>query len=115
MGPVTISLAGIRASGWHGASPGEREEPQEFVVDLEVEVTVDDDDLGSTVDYRVLAAAARDTVERRSFLLLESLAHAVARAAFEFERVERVTATVHKPRAAGSLGAEDVSVSAVAG
>jgi 7,8-dihydroneopterin aldolase/epimerase/oxygenase len=104
-----ILLSGIRVSGRHGVDPEERMEAQEFVVDLEVTVAVDDDDLENTADYRALAQAARDVVETQSFSLLETLADAVARAAFEFESVEEVTAVVHKPRAANSMGADDVS------
>ena len=112
MNRVALTLAGIRASGRHGVDDEERAEPQEFVVDLEVTVTVDGDDLENTADYRALAQAARDVVERQSFSLLETLADAVARAAFEYEFVEGATAVVHKPRAANSVGAEDVSASA---
>ena len=108
-----IVVAGIRALGRHGANQGERLEPQEFVVD--VDVTIDDvaeDSLDSTVDYRVLADEARKAVEQTSFELLESLAEAVARAVYQFSGVERATVVVHKPGAARSIGAEDVSAEA---
>ena len=112
MNRIVLTLTGIRASGRHGVDAAERAEPQEFVVDLEVTVGVDGDGLEDTADYRALAQAARDVVESRSFSLLETLADAVARAAFEFEFVEEATAAVHKPRAANSIGAEDVSATA---
>jgi dihydroneopterin aldolase len=105
-------LTGIRAAGRHGASPGERLESQEFVVDLDVLVTVAEDSLDATVDYRVLADTARQMVAGASFELLESLADAVARAVFQFSPVARATVVVHKPRAAQSAGADDVSAEA---
>jgi dihydroneopterin aldolase len=109
-----IVLTGIRASGRHGANPGERQQPQEFVVDLDVLVEQgDDDDLDSTMDYRAIAEAARACVETTSFVLVETLVDAVARAVFELNRVMQVTATVHKPGAAASLGIDDVAVEAI--
>ena len=107
-----ITIGGIEAEGRHGVDEGERLEAQPFVIDLEVVVAVDEDELEATADYRALAEAARGAVGRESFALLETLAEAVARAVFGFESVEEVTATVHKPRAARSLGVEDVAASA---
>ena len=112
MNRSVISLTGLRASGRHGVDPDERAEAQEFVIDLEVVVSVERDELRGTADYRALARAARDVVEGQSLTLLETIAEAVARAAYEFESVEEVTATVHKRRAANSTGADDVSATA---
>ena len=107
-----IVIAGIRAQGRHGASPGERLEPQEFVVDLDVTVEVLGDSLAGTADYRGLAESARREVMDKSFELLESLAESVARAARNHPRVSRASATVHKPSAARSMGVGDVSAHA---
>jgi dihydroneopterin aldolase len=107
-----ISLTGIRASGRHGIDEAEQREAQEFVIDLEVVVSVDRDELDATADYRALGQAARDVVDGQSFSLLETLADAVARTVYELEFIEEVTAVVHKPRAATSVGAEDVSAAA---
>lgn len=112
MSASRVVVSGIRATGRHGANPGERLEPQEFTIDLDVDIDVGKDSLDATVDYRVLADAARTAVEESSFELLESLAEAVARAAYQFAGVSRVTATVHKPGAARSMGADDVSAEA---
>jgi dihydroneopterin aldolase len=110
-----LHLTGIRARGRHGASPGERDEEQDFSIDLEVEVRVGGDTLSETADYRALAAAARDTVEGGSFVLLESIARAVADAVQQVPGVTGVRAVVHKPRAASSVGAGDVAAEASAG
>jgi dihydroneopterin aldolase len=108
-----IRLQGIRAAGRHGANPGERDQPQEFVVDVEAYVEdVEEDSLDGTVDYRRVGQAVRDTVAGTSYVLLESLAMAVAAAVFDLEHVDGVTATVHKPSAAASLGVDDVAVDA---
>jgi 7,8-dihydroneopterin aldolase/epimerase/oxygenase len=107
-----IRLAGIRASGRHGANPGERDRAQEFVVDLDVTAEVQGDSLDETVDYRTLAVTASDVVSGGSFVLLETLAGAVADAVGALPGVTSATATVHKPGAAGSIGIDDVSASA---
>jgi dihydroneopterin aldolase len=105
-----IFLPGIRASGHHGANPGERNEPQELVVDLDLEVEVAGDEIGTTADYRRLAQVARETVEGESFALMESLAEAIAVAALAHPHVRRATAVVHKPNAARSIGIDGVAV-----
>jgi dihydroneopterin aldolase len=106
---TVISIEGIQAVGRHGANPGEQLEPQEFVVDVEVWVEVAADSLEGTLDYRIIADRVRGTVSGASFVLLEALAEAVATDLMEFPSVIRTTATVHKPRAAASLGVEDLS------
>jgi dihydroneopterin aldolase len=109
-----LFLNGITARGRHGANPGEKDEPQDFVVDLDVEVGVGDDRLASTADYRSLIRTARDTVEQGSFDLLETLAHAVADAVVKQEGVVRVNAVVHKPGAARSNEVQGVAAAASA-
>lgn len=113
-GSSRIVLTGIRASGRHGANPGERDFDQEFVVDLDVVVDLGEgDEMEDTVHYRALADAARAVVERTSFALIESLAEAVGHEVYGFERVVRVVVTVHKPGAAANLGVDDVAVEAI--
>jgi dihydroneopterin aldolase len=104
-----LFLTGIGAAGRHGANPGEKDEPQDFVVDLDVEVDVAADTLAQTADYRALIRTARESVERSSYNLLESLAAAVARAVSSHEGVVRVTAIVHKPAAARSNDVQGVA------
>ncbi len=113
MADSRIVITGVRATGRHGADPGEKLEAQGFVVDLDIVVELSEDSLDATADYGALADAARQVVEASSFDLLETLADAVARAVFAFEPVRSVTAVVHKPSAARALGVDDVSADAV--
>lgn len=106
---MRLFLTGITASGRHGANPGEKDEPQGFVVDLDVEVEVGGDALDATADYRTLIRTTREVVEASSFDLLESLAAAVAEAVAGHEGVVRVTAIVHKPAAARSSDVQGVA------
>jgi dihydroneopterin aldolase len=110
-----LFLSGIRAQGRHGVNPREKDAPQEFVVDLDLEVEVAGDDISSTVDYRAVAETARRAVAEGSYELLETLARAVADAVAALPRVARATAVVHKPRAAGSLGIEGVAAASSSG
>jgi dihydroneopterin aldolase len=107
-----LFLTGIAASGRHGANPGEKDQPQDFVVDLDVEVEVASDDIAATADYRKLIQAARDVVAGGSLDLLESLAAAVAQAVSGLPRVVRATAIVHKPAAARSSEIQGIAAAA---
>jgi dihydroneopterin aldolase len=110
-----IQLRGIRAEGRHGASRGEQDAPQAFVVDLEIDVEALNDDLGTTADYRVVVYAVQDLVAKKSFALIETIAERVAETIVEVPGVRWCKATVHKPRAAERLQVGDVSASAEAG
>jgi dihydroneopterin aldolase len=110
-----IRIEGIGAVGRHGANPGERMEAQEFVVDADVWVTTSADSLTGTFDYREVVQTARQTIEATSYVLLETMAEAVATALLEAGSVERVTVVIHKPGAAKAMGVADVSAEVTLG
>lgn len=114
MTSARLFLTGIDGSGRHGADPGEKDEPQTLVADLDVEVRVGGDRIDSTADYRMLIAAAREVIEERSFDLVESLAAAVAERVSTFPGVVSATAIVHKPAAAASNRVQGVAAAATA-
>ena len=114
MSPARLFLSGIRAEGRHGARPGEKDEPQPFVVDLDLEIDVGDDSIEGTADYRGITDAVREVVEHGSFDLIETMADAIARRVASAPRVISVTAVVHKPNAAGRLGIDGVAAAATA-
>jgi dihydroneopterin aldolase len=107
-----LFLTGITCSGRHGANPGEKDQPQDFVVDLDVEVETGGDVLAQTADYRTVIETARATVGGESFDLLESLATAVANAVLALDGVRKVAAVVHKPGAARSNDVQGVAAGA---
>jgi dihydroneopterin aldolase len=107
--PQVIRVRGIRAEGRHGASAGERDDPQPFEVDLDVEVEAAGDELGTTADYRDVAAAVRAVIEGEPVTLIETLAGRIANAVIGISGVRSCRAVVHKPRAADRLGVDDVS------
>lgn len=77
---TTIELYGLRLHGYHGVNEEERRVGQTFLFDLWLDLAAppDTDDIGQTVDYRLIAATVREVSDRTKFQLLESLAAAVA-------------------------------------
>ncbi len=110
-----IVVTGIRAEGRHGANPGEKDESQTFVVDLDVLLDVGGDTLDQTIDYGSFVEAVRQEVTGQSYDLLETLAERVAQTVFQYGGVTRARVVVHKPGAAASLGVDDVSAEATVG
>jgi dihydroneopterin aldolase len=109
MPTARLFLSGIRASGHHGAREGEKDEPQEFVVDLDLQVEVAEDSITGTADYRGITEAVRAVVGEGSFDLIESMARAIASAVLRMDHVRAVTAVVHKPTAARRLEIDGVA------
>jgi dihydroneopterin aldolase len=107
-----LFLSGIRAEGRHGAREGEKDEPQPFVVDLDLDVETGSDAIEATADYRRIMEAVREVVEGESFDLIETMAEAIARRVASMSHVSRATAVVHKPNAAGRLGIDGVAAAA---
>lgn len=110
-----LFLTGIRASGHHGARPGEKDAPQELVVDLDVQVKVEEDAIEATADYRAITEAVRAVVQKRSFDLIEVMAAEIAAIVAAMPNVVQATAIVHKPRAADRLHIDGVAAAATAG
>ncbi|MET0802125.1 MAG: dihydroneopterin aldolase [Actinomycetota bacterium] len=115
MTTARLFLSGIKATGHHGARPGEKDEPQEFVVDLDVEVEVGTDSIDATADYRGVTDAVRAVVSDGSFDLIEVMAGSIAERVLALDHVARVTAIVHKPYAAGRLQIDGVAAAVTAG
>jgi dihydroneopterin aldolase/2-amino-4-hydroxy-6-hydroxymethyldihydropteridine diphosphokinase len=109
MSRARLFLTGIHAEGRHGARAGEKDEPQPFVVDLDLEVEVGEDTIEATTDYRGIRERVGAIVEDGSFDLIETMARAIAEACLGFERVQRATVVVHKPNAAARLGIDGVA------
>lgn len=109
MTTARLFLSGIAASGHHGARPGEKDEAQDFVVDLDVEVEVATDEIEATADYRGVSDAVRSVIAEGSYDLIEVMASDIAERVLATEHVRSVTAIVHKPNAARRLGIDGVA------
>ncbi|GLJ62976.1 MULTISPECIES: dihydroneopterin aldolase [Microbacterium] len=109
-----IELRGLTAFGRHGVYEAERAEGQDFTVDLRLHVdtarAAETDDIADTVHYGELAEKVVAIVEGEPVDLIETLAHRIADAVLEDERVHGVLVTVHKPHAPIRARFSDVSV-----
>ncbi|HVT21011.1 MAG TPA: dihydroneopterin aldolase [Mycobacteriales bacterium] len=109
-----IAIRGVRAFGYHGVLPMEREQGQLFVVDavlaVDTRFAAASDDLDNTVDYAGLAQRLVAIVEGDPVNLIETLAQRLADACLKEERVASVEVTVHKPDAPAGVPFGDISV-----
>ena len=110
----SIRLEGLRIFAHHGVLEFERENGQEFIIDLEIAVDLApaaaSDDVTKTIHYGDLAEAVYAAVQADAVDLIETVAERVATIALGYERARRVTVTIHKPAAPISVPFGDVSV-----
>ena len=95
-----IELLGMAFQGKHGVRPAEREQAQEFKVDIELGADLAQaarsDQLADTVDYTRVRRIARDVIEGPPARLLETLAGRIAEQVLEVPGVTSVSVRVAK-------------------
>jgi dihydroneopterin aldolase len=98
---VIVELHNLRLVGHHGVHAHEKEQGQEFVFDVELDVGERgaSDELDDAVDYSAVARAVKDVSDARSYNLLEALASAVADELLARFSPARVSVRVAKPHA----------------
>jgi dihydroneopterin aldolase len=101
--PGTITLTGLRARGHHGVYDSERQQGQDFFIDVTLELDLDralsTDKLSDTVDYGELAQALVRIVTGEPVNLIETLAGRLLTECLADPRVGAATVSVHKPGA----------------
>ncbi|MEC5184906.1 dihydroneopterin aldolase [Cryobacterium sp. MP_3.1] len=114
MSTDSITLTGLRITAHHGVFDFERENGQEFVIDvtvwLDFRAAAAGDDLSRTIHYGELAEEVADAVRRDPVDLIETLAERIADVVLAHDAAERVRVTVHKPQAPIEIPFADVSV-----
>lgn len=109
-----VALHGLRARGYHGVLPREREEGQTFVVDvdmgLDTRPAAAGDDLARTVHYGIVAEEVAAVVTGEPVDLIETLAQRIADTCLAHETVAEVTVVVHKPDAPITVPFDDVTI-----
>lgn len=109
-----IVLTGLRVRAHHGVYDFERENGQDFVVDvtawLDLAAPAASDDVAATVHYGELAEEIADAVRRDPVDLIETVAERVAGVVLAHPPVDAVEVTVHKPDAPMSVPFGDVAV-----
>ncbi len=112
-----ITLTGLRIQAHHGVFDFERENGQEFVVDvtawLDLAAASRADDLARTVNYGELAEEVTDAVATSPVDLIETVAERVANVVLSHTAVTVTEVTIHKPQAPISVPFCDVAVTIV--
>lgn len=109
-----IKLVGLRVHGHHGVLASERNDGQEFVVDVELgldtRAAAAADDLSATVDYAALADQLSEAVRSDPVNLVETLAQRLVTVCLEPQPVDWAEVTIHKPHAPIAQAFDDVTV-----
>jgi dihydroneopterin aldolase len=96
----SIELVGLVFSGRHGVRQAEREQPQDFKVDIKLDADLAEvgrsDSIEDTVDYRLVYAIAKDVVEGQSVQLIETLAQRIADRVLDLKKVVAVSVRIAK-------------------
>jgi dihydroneopterin aldolase len=112
-----ITLRGLAVRGRHGVYATEREQGQEFVIDvdlcLDLAPAAESDDVADTVHYGDLAQSLAAVVSGEPVALIETLAGRLVDVCLSDPRVRTAEVTVHKPHAPIPLTFTDVSVTLV--
>lgn len=114
MSTDSITLTGIRVTAHHGVYDFERENGQDFVVDVTVWADLArasaSDDVSKTIHYGELAEEVAEAARHNPVDLIETVAERIAGVVLAHEAAEKVRVTVHKPSAPISVPFTDVSV-----
>ncbi|GAA0480328.1 7,8-dihydroneopterin aldolase [Paractinoplanes deccanensis] len=109
-----IALSGLRVRGRHGVFDFEREQGQDFVIDVRLDLDLRpaaaSDDVTDTVHYGELAERLAAIVAGEPVNLIETLADRLLTACLDDARVTAAEVTVHKPQAPIPLEFADVAV-----
>lgn len=109
-----ITLTGLRVRGRHGVFDFEREQGQDFVIDVRLDLDLapaaSSDDVTDTVHYGELAGRLAEIVGGEPVNLIETLADRLVTACLDDRRVTAAEVTVHKPQAPIPLEFADVAV-----
>jgi dihydroneopterin aldolase len=112
---ITVELRGLRVFGRHGVHAHEKENGQDFLFDVDLDVgdRGASDRLVDAVDYSAVARTVQELSDARSYDLLEALATAIADGLLARFGAEAVRVRVTKPevRPGGLEGTAGVSVS----
>lgn len=99
-----IIIKDLKIFAFHGVNPEEKEDGQNFVLDIvcgvDIKKACRSDDLNDTVSYAKIIKTATRVFTAEKYDLLERAAQVVADAVFaEYERVQTVEITLKKPEA----------------
>lgn len=113
-----ITIKNLRLFAYHGVNPEEKENGQDFYLDIDYYVNITracyNDCLDDTVSYAKVVKAVRRAFTAQKYDLIERAAQVVADAIFdEFEQIFKVEITLKKPHAPVSADFDYMAVSIV--
>lgn len=110
----SIILTGLRVNAHHGVYDFEKENGQDFLIDvtvwLDLARVAASDDVSQTIHYGELAVEITEAAAHNPVDLIETVAERIAAVVLAHEPAERVQVTVHKPDAPISVPFTDVAV-----
>jgi dihydroneopterin aldolase len=114
----TIFINGLSLHAYHGVMPYEAKVGQTFTLDLTLEIDLapaaHSDKVADTVSYDRVVACVSDAFCARRYKLIEAAAGQVAEVVLDaFERVRKISVTIHKPHAPIAATFSDVGVTLV--
>jgi len=104
MAPMAkVLISGLEVFAYHGCTLREKEEGQDFLIDIELDYdaarAVEADDLAEAVDYDALATAVHELAARERYDLIETLAGRIGEYIMQATPALRLRVRVHKPHA----------------
>ena len=112
-----INISKIKCSGKHGIYNYEKQNDQEFLVDIHIHISdFSGDDINKTLNYEEIVDLVIKTVNKESYDLIETLAkHISEQIVFEYAKIEatlqEIKVTVYKPDTILKDKTEGISVS----
>lgn len=111
-----ISIKGLKIFAYHGVNPEEKENGQNFVIDMDYYVNINKacqmDSIDDTVSYAKVVKTIRRVFTAEKYDLIERAAQVIADAVLdEFEDIFKVEVTLKKPEAPISADFDYVAVS----
>ena len=112
-----INISKIKCSGKHGIYDHEKQNDQEFLVDIHINISdFSGDDINKTFNYEEIVDLVIKTVNKESYDLIETLAkHISEQIVFEYAKIEatlqEIKVTVYKPDTILKNMTEGISVS----
>ncbi|MFZ2227602.1 MAG: dihydroneopterin aldolase [Candidatus Nanopelagicaceae bacterium] len=111
----SIEIKGIRAFGYHGVFDHEREDGQEFLVDislnLDLRKAAQSDAVEDTVDYGSVSNLVLGAIVGPPVSLIETLASQIADLLLSnFRLIDSVVVVVHKPHAPVEVTFADIAI-----
>ena len=112
-----INISKIKCSGKHGIYDHEKQNAQEFLVDIHINISdFSEDEIDKTLNYEEIVNLVIKIVSTKSYDLIETLAkHISEQLVFKYAKTEamlqEIKVTVHKPDTILKDKTEGISVS----